>query len=545
MKHRIAIVVVCLISLVTHAQSARGSYRIAGKVVNAITGAPLSGARLELAPTSGAQWVKAALSAKDGSFAFDRIGSGKFQLYAERSGFARQGFDEHPGGFLSAIVTGDGIDSDHLVFRMQPGASISGLVKDEYDEPVRDAQVFLFEHTVRDGKLGTYPVEQEHSDDRGLYKFSPLMAGTYYVVVNARPWYARNAMRQTVSSINGKQQETKLETYDQLNVAFPLTYYSNTSDADRASAINLRTGEQFRADFDLRAVQAVRITIPNKQEANEPRFSVMLVQKLFDENIPVQALGEMSTAEMRVISGFAPGRYMIRMQGPERQQMERSQPIELYGDTTLDLDSIRSNASASITGLASAQGVTLKRAFIQFRNRETNDVRGDMIGEDGKFKIGSIPAGKYEVSVGSNAALYLANMAVSNAKSSGRTIEIPAGADVRMAVILSKGVGEITGTAVRDGKGISGTQIVLVPDDPQNHQALFRRDQSDSDGTFSLKQVVPGRYTLLSIDSWNAEWNDPKVLKDFLPKGYAVEVEPNGKYDVKVAVQASAVAARN
>jgi hypothetical protein len=352
-------------------------------------------------------------------------------------------------------------------------------------------------------------------------------------------------MRQTVSSINGKQQETKLETYDQLNVAFPLTYYSNTSDADRASAINLRTGEQFRADFDLRAVQAVRITIPNKQEANEPRFSVMLVQKLFDENIPVQALGEMSTAEMRVISGFAPGRYMIRMQGPERQQMERSQPIELYGDTTLDLDSIRSNASASITGLASAQGVTLKRAFIQFRNRETNDVRGDMIGEDGKFKIGSIPAGKYEVSVGSNAALYLANMAVSNAKSSGRTIEIPAGADVRMAVILSKGVGQITGTAVRDGKGISGTQIVLVPDDPQNHQALFRRDQSDSDGTFSLKQVVPGRYTLLSIDSWNAEWNDPKVLKDFLPKGYAVEVEPNGKYDVKVAVQASAVAARN
>jgi len=533
----LSIASLCLVSLLSQAQSARGSYRVAGKVVNAVTGAPLSGARLELAPTSGAQWVKAALSGKDGSFAFDRLGSGKLQLYAERSGFARQGFDEHSGGFLSAIVIGEGIDSEHLVFRLQPGASISGLVKDEYDEPVRGAQVFLFERTIRDGRLGTYPVEQEQSDDRGIYKFSPLMAGTYYIVVNARPWYARNAMRQITSSINGKTQEAKLETDDQLNVAFPLTYYSDSSDADRASAINLRTGESFHADFDLRAVQAARITIPVKQDATQPHFSVMLVQKLFDEDIPVQALGEMSTSEMRILSGFAPGRYTIRMQGPGRQEMERSQPIDLYGDTTLDLDSIRSNITASITGLASAQGVTFKRAFIQFRDRETNDVRGDMIGEDGKFKIESIPAGKYEVSVGSNAALYLANMAASNAKASGRTIEIPAGADVRMAIILSKGVGEIYGTAVRDGKGISGTQVILVPDDPQNHQALFRRDQSDSDGTFTLKQVVPGRYTLLSIDSWDVEWNDPKVLKDFLPKGYAVEVDPNGKYDVKVTVQ--------
>ncbi len=531
MIRRITLIGFCLVSLLAHAQSARGSYRIAGKAVNAITGAPLSGARLELAPTSGAQWVKAALSGKDGSFAFDKLGSGKFQLYAERSGFARQGFDEHPGGFLSAIVTGDGIDSEHLVFRMQPGASISGVIKDDYDEAVRNAQVMLFERTIRDGKLGTYPVEQQQTDDRGIYKFAPLMAGTYFVVVNARPWYAQNAMRR---SIHG---DVETVSNQALNVAYPLTYYSDTSDADRASPINLRTGEPFRADFNLRAVQAARINIPVKQEPGQPHFAVMLVQKLFDEDVPVQSLGEMSSGDMRVISGFAPGRYMLRLHGPERQQIERSQPIDLYGNTTLDLDSIRSDTSASITGLASAQGVTLRRAFIQFRNRETNDVRGDMIGEDGKFKIESIPAGRYEVSVGSNAALYLANMAVSNAKASGRMVEIPAGADVRMAVILSKGVGEITGTALRGGKGVSGTQVILVPDDPPNHQALFRRDQSDSDGTFSLKQVVPGRYTLLSIDNWTVEWNDPKVISNFLPKGYVIDVEPNGKYDVKVAVQ--------
>ena len=75
---------------------------------------------------------------------------------------------------------------------------------------------------------------------------------------------------------------------------------------------------------------------------------------------------------------------------------------------------------------------------------------------------------------------------------------------------------------------------------PRNHVALFRRDQSDSDGTFSLKPVVPGRYTLLAIqDGWDLEWTDPKVLKPFLPKGTPLQVEPSGKYDVRVAVQSA------
>jgi hypothetical protein len=136
-------------------------------------------------------------------------------------------------------------------------------------------------------------------------------------------------------------------------------------------------------------------------------------------------------------------------------------------------------------------------------------------------------------------------MAVSNAKANGRTLEIAAGADVRMAIILSKGIGEITGTALRQDKGLSGVLVLLVPENPQTHLALFRRDQSDSDGTFALHQVVPGRYTLLAIENgWDLEWTNPRVLRRFLPKGQSVVVEPSGKLDVKVAVQqASANAA--
>jgi hypothetical protein len=527
MRRTLLVLLLCALSLPSLAQAPHGSYGMGGKVVNAITGEPLAGTRLELAPTTGAQWVKAALTQKDGRFVFERLGPGKYQLYGERFGYARQGFDEHPG-YLSAIVIGDGIDSGNLVFRLQPGATISGVVLDEYNEAVRGAQVMLFHRTVRGGKLGTYIVGQAQSDDRGIYRFSPLMAGTYFVVVSARPWYAMNAFR------TGKRDDT-------LNVAFPLTFFSDTTDVSDTSAINLRTGEAVHADFNLRAVPAGHIRIPVAKGEQHEQTSVMLTQKIFDEfDMPAQSMQQMSSNEGRVISGFAPGRYLVKVQSPGDKRPERSQMMDLYGDTTLDPDTITGAASASITGLVHAEGVSLKNAFIQFRNRDTDQVQGDRIGDNEKFNISSLPAGTYEVSVANSASLYLANMAASNAKVSGRTLEIPAGADVRVAVILAKGVGEITGTAVLSEKGLSGVLVLLVPDDPRNHVALFRRDQSDSDGTFMLKPVVPGRYTVLAIqDGWDLEWTDPKVLKPFLPKGYSLQVEPNGKYDVKVAVQSA------
>jgi hypothetical protein len=77
-----------------------------------------------------------------------------------------------------------------------------------------------------------------------------------------------------------------------------------------------------------------------------------------------------------------------------------------------------------------------------------------------------------------------------------------------------------------------------VPEDPVNNQVLFRRDQSDSDGTFTLAIVVPGRYTVLAIENgWELEWANPDALKKFMAQGEPVTVAPKGKYSVKVKVQ--------
>ena len=74
---------------------------------------------------------------------------------------------------------------------------------------------------------------------------------------------------------------------------------------------------------------------------------------------------------------------------------------------------------------------------------------------------------------------------------------------------------------------------VLVPKDPAMHRDLFRRDQSDLDGTFSLQGIVPGPYTLLAIDDgWDLDWSKPAVIAAYVKRGRAIEVIGQAKQSI-------------
>jgi Carboxypeptidase regulatory-like domain len=549
-----AYLMLLLIPLLCRAQgrvaSPAGGYRISGTVVNELTGKSISGARVLLAPTSGAQWAKTTLAGKDGRFSFTGLKAEKYQLYAERAGYPRQGFDQHDGGYFTGIVTGPGQVSDHLLFKLQPASVIQGVISDEFNEPVRGAQVMVFRRGIRQGVFGTYVEGQDQTDDRGFYRFGSLLAGKYFIVIVAHPWYARNQSTAFQSGVSGSNEEG--EDVQAFNVAFPITFYPGTTEEADATEINLRTGQQVDTNMALHSVRAVRLRLI---EAQGDQRNVRLSQKIFGEfEVPAQGMMMGSPEQGRMLGGIAPGRYEVIVENVQRdgsthvrtffrrgfgsRRASSSRTIDLSGDTSLDLNSLATDQAASINGLARAEGVTLRNAFVQLRNQETREVQGSPIETDGTFTIPELPPGTYEVSIANSASVYLANMAASGAKASGRTLEVPNGGAVQLAMLLSKGIGQVKGTAMRGDKGFAGAMIVLVPDKPAAHPSLFRRDQSDSDGTFTLRDVVPGKYTLLAIkDGWEMEWSNPAALKPFLPGGTPLEVQPNGKYDAKVSVQ--------
>jgi hypothetical protein len=94
-----------------------------------------------------------------------------------------------------------------------------------------------------------------------------------------------------------------------------------------------------------------------------------------------------------------------------------------------------------------------------------------------------------------------------------------------LAVTVSESSTQITGFARKSGKGKAGVMVVLVPADLTALPSLSRRDQSDSDGSFSLRNVVPGRYTVVAIeDGWQVDWSRPEVIARYLPGGFPVTV---------------------
>ena len=118
-----------------------------------------------------------------------------------------------------------------------------------------------------------------------------------------------------------------------------------------------------------------------------------------------------------------------------------------------------------------------------------------------EFTIEASP-GTYEV-VGDINGMHIATMKATGAQIAGRMLTVKAGDIPKLEIVAGSGHGEIEGTAMRNGKPASAVMVLLAPEDPKNNQILFRRDQSDSDGTFDLADVFPGRYRLLAIeDGW-------------------------------------------
>jgi len=182
-----------------------------------------------------------------------------------------------------------------------------------------------------------------------------------------------------------------------------------------------------------------------------------------------------------------------------------------------------------------------KRSYLQLYDFKTTRNIYEQIPENGEVEFKqNVPPGNYELSIygAVDAGSFIRSIASSGARTYGRTVVIKGAAPVKLEITVGRNQGRITGIALHDGQPLAGVMIVAVPNDPVHNQVLFRRDQSDSDGTFSLPNVVPGDYTLLAIENgWDLQWRKPEVLKPYLAQGEAVKVEQSGKYELKLKVQ--------
>lgn len=542
------------------------NFRISGIVVDATSGRPLANAQLSIGAQGIRDSAQSAMTGEDGRFVFEGLAPGKYALFARRRGYLPQFYKQHEE-FSTAIVVGPELNTEKLRFEMRPGASISGVVLDEMSEPVRNAQVILFHHALALGRRSNFQENSAQTDDLGRFHFGHLAPGTYFVAVSAQPWYVQRVthhrLRQTDSSeqtvissgtgvtvsgpmpVNTGVDEAAGDP--DLDVVYPITFFPNAPDIAGAGAITVRAGDSETADFRLQPAPAVHVIVrTSAAAAGEPKQDesvwAQVMQPLAEGvEVSVPANPQQIAPGVLEIFGLPPGRFNLRFGVNEAGvSTSHSQTMQVASDMEMTLS--EATALGAVSGIAKLENgaAPAPAPMIFLRSRASGEDIGTQMDQNGEFsfKEQTIPTGIYDVLMGQQSATAVKSMKASGAKVNGRSVEITGGQDVKLTVVLSQGTGQVTGFALKDGKGIDGAMIVLVPEVPDHNLVLFRRDQSDSDGSFLLPAVHPGKYTVLAIeDGWELEWLTPSVIQKYLPGGEVVQVTPNDKLEVKLKVQ--------
>ena len=501
-----------------------GPYRIAGTVVNAKAGGPLARSRVTIADAKNRQSVQSVITSDDGRFEF-HVPAGKYSLGGAKRGFITASYNQHDQ-FSTAIVTGADLDTENLALRLAPNAVLTGKVLDEFQEPVRNAQITVYRENHFQGVSRISHYRGAMTDDQGRYEVTPLDEGTYFVSAKASPWYAVHPTSNGEGAASPPSPASQVDP--SLDVAYPIMYYGDATEAEDAAPIPVRGGDRLEADIHLNPAPSLHLIVHVPEDNTRGMTFPVLQKPAFDgveqvENTNIQNVAPGAYE----LTGVAAGRYTVRMPDSNGKLQEPTD-VNLNGGGELDVSSARPTSKIKATVQIKGGASLPERFQIGLRNSKGRALNFTQVDAQGEANFEDVIPGDYEVvafAPQQRQAYAVIRIATEAGTTSGHALTVPPGASLTVSLSLVGGSVTVEGFAKRAGKGASGAMIVLVPKNPGGNHDRFRRDQSDLDGSFSLPNVIPGSYTIVAIENgWDLDWSEPAVLARYLRHGQNIEI---------------------
>ena len=479
------------------------------------------------------------ISATDGAFRFEGVEPGTYTLQGTRSGYISTNYGANASRRTQkgrALILHAAQQLTDVDFRLIPQGVISGKIFDPEGDPASDIGVEAIRRTWESGKLQPTVVGSGSTDDRGDFGIRGLEPGRYYL--RAEP----QMTAELIASSSGKS-----------GVRPVRTYFPGAANLQGASVIQVNPGQEVSdTNIQLQAAPAfhVRGKVAGDASAGvwvslQPALDPSYQGGLFDGMTVLSRNGSFD------IAAITPGSYVAvayNVSGLTRQM--GSQAVEVVSSDVNDLV-INVLRPSSILGQVRIEGSGASAGVKpDFRNSQVNLLPHGFAGfaagsvrPDGTFEVENVGTVSYNVNLSPlPSGTYLASVLFGGRQVQGNEVDLSHGVSGKLDIVLRFGVAEVHG-AIQTSSNKSDDQAssaksgfaFLVPEAAGG--AWLWEGRIAQDGTFTVKDVPPGRYRAYAFAEVNDEiLHSPEVLNAIHDRGVDVELKENDKKQIQLSL---------
>jgi protocatechuate 3,4-dioxygenase beta subunit len=514
---------------------AKGS--IEGRVIHAVTGAPIGGVTVTLGtrqvvslpsgavPKPGYQGQASPPDSTvetdaQGNFAFRGIQPEIYYISAQAQGLKSTGASDRPNLIGEPVIVGDGQRIAGFTIKLAPQSVVAGKVTDEFGEPVANAQVALY-HPEYIGGVRRLPRSgTSQTDDLGKFRISSLAPGSYYLGVTKRVLAPRSPLRRQPQA-------------DGPEMGYGMVWYPSAPDVAGASPVVVGGGVEVPVDIVLRRTKAVRVrgmaldADGNPMQRSGPVFLTPRGLGTIT-SMGSAMLGRDGTFE---IASVPAGSYMLSASATDGVPIRKAfLPVDVR-DSNIDGIRLQYSSGREVRGAMKLDGGGAWSGFVSLSAPEGVPTSSSTVNPNGTFVLRAI----WPLTYGLTLPNLCENCYLKSVRYAGR--EVPEGAidfseDGELEILLSASAASLDGVAV-DGQGrpaADATVMLASADVP----GLVISGKSGGGGNFHFGGLRPGAYRAYA---WEGAAPDatPEALAPFQGQANTVRLAESAREKVQIA----------
>ena len=393
------------------------------------------------------------------------------------------------------LLVNKGETIEHIDFALVRGGAITGKIVDAEGRPVIEQEVVILAGGVNQNSS----MRGVLTDDRGIYRFYGLPAGSYKVATG----------------------QSERGSFSNRPVRYTQVYYPAAIDVDHAEAVEVSEGGE-AANIDITVGQSLNTYTASGRivdgDTGQPLAGVAygVMRFITPNNTSSWSNGAVSNSRGEFkLSNLVPGKYAVQITSvPTSKWHAEDVQFEIVDEDVNGLV-VQTKKGATISGVVVIEGADDKNARNDLRHVMIVAISGmrdqrassawSFLGTDGSFSMAGVGTGTTLFQLANSARFRVVRVERNGVLQQGRSIDLKEGEEVSgVRVLVAYGSATIRGSVeLTNGTPPSGARFYVslryLSDSPGIGSEVNSSAEVDARGQFVIEGVFSGAYEISAV----------------------------------------------